>query len=196
MRSRFIFLCLVFFLPWLLKAQVEEETLSGAAARLGGFGGPMFCYSMVGDMHGGGAGGGGAFVINDFFIGAFGQGETFGKMKIENQDYYLSLGYGGLWLGYVSPSHKLLHFYGSLKIAGGGAVLTETEGDHEVEYDDDAFVIHPEAGVELNVAHWFRLAAVGGYRFMNEIKDIPTLEGNDFERTTFSLVMRFGGFGY
>jgi hypothetical protein len=105
-----------------MQAQVEE-TLADRGKKPGGFGGPFFLYSTVGERHGGGAGGGGGFVIDNFFIGVFGQGETFGKISYTDEDYYLSLGYGGLWLGYTVPSHKLVHVFGSMKIGGGGVIL-------------------------------------------------------------------------
>ncbi len=63
---------------------------------------------------------------------------------------------------------------GTLKIGAGGAVLSRDGDDHEVDYEDEAFLLHPEAGLELNVAHWFRIAALGGYRFVNGANDLPT----------------------
>ena len=196
-RSIFIGLLLM---PLLATGQVQE-TVYGSARIKGGFGGPFFLYSTVAEMNGGGAGGGGGFIVNNFFIGGFGQGETFGRVDYNAQEYQLSIGYGGFWIGYVIPSHKLMHLYTSLKIGWGGAVLSEYHRgdfsfDHDIQYDDAAFVIHPEAGVELNVTHWFRMAAVGGYRFMNGVNDLPTFSSDDFDSPSLSLVMRFGGFGY
>lgn len=175
-----------------------EETITGEAHIKGGFGGPFFVYSNVGERDGGGAGGGGAFIIDNIFIGGFGQGETFGRVTLEDQKYYLSLGYGGFWLGYVNQSHKLVHFIGTLKVGWGGAVLShdgEDGDDHDIEYEDEAFILHPEAGLELNVAHWFRIAAQGGYRFMNGVNELPGFSSNDFDSPSFALVMRFGNFG-
>ncbi|HLF63502.1 MAG TPA: hypothetical protein VI603_07110 [Saprospiraceae bacterium] len=191
----FRLIMLILLVPGILPAQTEE-TLTGDARIKGGFGGPFFLYSTVGEMHGRGAGGGGGFIIDKFFIGGFGQGETFGKIDVDDQDYYVSIGYGGLWFGYVAPSNKLLHLLATMKIGWGEAFLSENRDDHSTDYNDGAFVIQPEVGIELNVAHWFRIAGQAGYRFMNGVNDIPTLQSNDFDSPSFALVLRFGAFGY
>lgn len=178
----------------------KEETLAGKGGKIGGFGGPFFTYSQVGNLDGGGAGGGGGMIINGFFLGAFGQGEYFGKIRYDGADYDLGLGYGGLWIGFAAPSYKLIHGLFSLK-AGAGAVTMSKRDNDDFDFDDDdfrdaAFVLHPEAGLELNLTHWFRMSGLVGYRSMRKINNIPTFANQDFSDMTLSLTLRFGKFGF
>lgn len=176
----------------------KEETLSGGARVKGGFGGPFFIYSNADGKSGGGGGGGGAFIINDFFIGGFGQGETFGQRAISSGRYTVGLGFGGFWLGYVNSSYKVAHLYTSLKIGWGSANLQRDDNDpfNGNDYSDAVFVAHPEIGLELNVVHWFRVAFTGGYRLVNGVDTLPGFASGDFNSPTLGLTLRFGAFGY
>ncbi|MCY7330176.1 MAG: hypothetical protein LH618_16615, partial [Saprospiraceae bacterium] len=163
MHTKLLLLALLFASSSLF-AQQETETLFKNNRISGGFGGPIFSWSHANNQTGYGAGGGGGVVFHRFFVGLFGMGETFERPQIGEDQ--LALGYGGLWLGYTTPAHKLLHLYTSVKIGGGAVGITNFEDDWELEDDwiDATLVLVPEAGLELNVARWFRVSGSVGYR--------------------------------
>jgi len=181
------------------REDMTEKTLFDNARVTGGFGGPIFSYSKTDGQSMWGAGGGGGVVLNHFFIGAFGMGETFDDAfdNINNNNEHLGLGYGGLWTGVTWPTHEIIHLYTSLKI-GGGAVgsynYDDSHDNYDDGWDDPVFVAIPEVGVEVNMARWFRLSASAGYRFVDGFGGWKTLESNDLNAPVFGLTMRFGWF--
>ena len=189
-----IFLIALLFSSFTAFGQQETETLFKNSRIRGGFGGPIFSWSQTNNKIGYGAGGGGGVVFDRFFVGLFGMGETFERPQ-PGQDQ-LTLGYGGLWLGYTTPSHKLLHLYTSVKIGGGGVVITDFEDSWEFEDDwaDAALVIVPEAGLELNIARWFRLGGTVGYRFVNGFKGWNDYGRKDLNAPVYALTFKFGWF--
>lgn len=194
MRTK-LFLFALTFCSSTLFAQQQEETLFRRDRLRGGFGGPIFSYSQSDGRTGYGAGGGGGLVFNRMFVGVFGMGETFDKPRAgQNQ---LAMGYGGLWLGYTIPSHKLLHLYASAKIGGGA--IGYTDFDDHWDFDDDwhdaVLVTVPEAGLELNLTHWFRMSGSVGYRFVNGFEGNSLVGKRDLNAPVFNLTMRFGWFG-
>ncbi len=191
---------LLLLLPCMLHAQGTENTLAGSARIKGGFGGPFFVYGQIENHHGGGAGGGGAFIINDFFLGGYGQGETFGQHVVNGLNYDLGLSQGGLWIGYVWPSRRMVHGFGSFKAGYGAATLERNprngEPDSGGDIEDNVWVISPEIGVEVNIAHWMRAAITGGYRWVNGVSKLPYFTDDDYKSPVLGLTLRFGNFGY
>ncbi|MCB0533371.1 MAG: hypothetical protein H6574_25520, partial [Lewinellaceae bacterium] len=178
-----------------LVAQQEQQTLLRNSRISGGFVSPMFSWSHANNKTGLGAGGGLGVVFDDFFVGFFGMGETFERPKVGTNQ--LVHGYGGLWLGYTTPSHKLLHLYTSLKIAGGSVGTTDFEHDWDFDPDlhDATFVVIPEAGLELNVARWMRLSGTVGYRFVNGFAGWGPYGKKDLNAPVVNLTLRLGWFG-
>ena len=176
----------------------KEETLSGRARVKGGFGGPFFGYSQADGQSGAGGGGGGALILNDIFIGGFGQGESFGQRTVGSRRYTTELSFGGFWIGYTYPSHKVIHLYTSLKIGWGNASLRYNDNDpfDNNDINDGVFVLAPELGAEVNVLHWFRIAMTAGYRLVNGVQTLPGFSEGDFNSPTLGVTLRFGGFGY
>jgi len=184
----------------MVHAQEDESTLAGKVRVSGGFGGPFFGYSQIENHTGFGGGGGGAVIINDFFFGGFGQGDTYGQHKVAGLNYDLSLGQGGFWLGYVWPSKRLVHGFGSFKLGFGEAQLDRNQLEGEPvggsDYEDKVLSMTPELGVEINIAHWVRLAVTGGYRWVNGIDKLPYYIDSDFRSPVLGMTLRFGNFGY
>lgn len=195
MHTKLIFFPLLFAFSVPLFAQ-EQETVFRSARLTGGFGGPIFSLSHTNGQTGYGAGGGGGLVFNQVFVGLFGMGETFGPIRYNREQ--LALGYGGLWLGYTVPTNKLAHFYGSVKIAGGSVGTTDWHDDWDFERNDwpyDAvFVAVPEAGIELNMARWFRISGTAGYRFVGGFEGWENFGRTDLNAPVFALTLRFGCF--
>ncbi|MCE7926551.1 MAG: hypothetical protein DYG98_26185 [Haliscomenobacteraceae bacterium CHB4] len=190
-----LFALLLFTIP--VFGQEEQEILFRNARVRGGFGGPIFSWSHTNGETGYGAGGGGGVVFDRFFVGLFGMGETFDNPVIGRNQ--LAMGYGGLWMGFTIPSHKLVHFYASAKIAGGSVGVTDFEDDwdwdDDYNWDDVVFVAVPEAGVELNVARWMRLSGSVGYRFVDGFSGWGAYGKKDLNAPVYNLTLRFGWFG-
>ncbi len=175
----------------------EEETVFNKTRVHGGFGAPIVEYTSMDDQAGVLVGGGGAIIIDDFFFGGFGQGGSFAEHVVGGREYPLNFGYGGLWLGYVKPTVKAIHFFSSVKIAGGSISISEDRDDFEdTLYDETVFVVQPEAGVELNLFKWFRIALTGNYRIVSGIqsKNLGGLSNKDFNSGGMTLTLRFGKF--
>lgn len=149
------------------------------------------------------SGGGGIAVLFDqtFFAGFYGLG-TFKRMErpvAEFQEVDMAFGHGGLWLGYMYQSQRLLHLGLSLKVGGGGVYLAESKStgyifEEENKIDEDAlFVLTPQAEIELNVAPWMKVNVGVGYRYVSDV-DTPYLDASDFNSPVGNINLYFGWF--
>lgn len=181
---------------WAFQLNAQHETLFSNINNVGAFGGPLVEISSINGQVGADVGGGGALILNSFFIGGYGMGTNFPEatLNIDGQElkYEIDSGHGGLWFGYTPNTRKIIHPYGSLKIGWG---KTELKGpDDTPDFSERTFVMIPEAGVEVNVTDFFRIAVTGGYRWVNGINDLQGLENEDFSSALGAITFRFGGF--
>lgn len=189
---KLIALCLIAITAY---GQDKQETLFGNINHIGGFGGPMIEVSSINGQTVADVGGGGALILDNFFFGGYGLGTDAPNIEIGLENFDIDFGHGGLWFGFVTPNHKLMHFYSSFKLGWGEANLIDKDGDKL--FSDNILVLTPEAGIELNLTRWFRLGFTGGYRFVNGVNDLPAGLTNDSFSSPFgALTFRFGGFGY
>lgn len=170
----------------------QTETLFTDEATFGGFGGPMIEFSNINGSLVADVGGGGAFVVNEFFFGGYGLGNDASSVEFEGQKYDIDFGHGGLWFGYAFMQHKLIHIYSSFKVGWGSAKLKVND---DKLFDDNLLALTPDLGIELNITNWFKLGITGGYRYISGIEDLPVLNNDDFTGMTGALTFRFGGFG-
>ena len=171
----------------------RTETLFGRAKTIGAFGGPIVEYHYSGNDVDILAGGGGALIINNFWIGGYGVGSAPNSVFDIPDIRSLELAHGGLWLGGTYKPHNLIHFYSSVKL-GWGAIGVEFDDD-DFDYLDDVYVVQPEAGLELNVFRWFRVAGTASYRLVDGISTNTGLNDDEFNGFGFNLAFRFGFFG-
>jgi len=181
---------------FLLAAQAQHETLFNNARVVGGFGAPIVEMGLNNDMTTS-VGGGGALVIDNFFFGGYGMGSVDFEKLIETEELeQIELGHGGFWLGYTLAPHNLFHLYTSARIGWGGVGI---DVEDEPRYDDidKVFVLTPEAGVELNLASWFRVAGTVGYRYVTGVNEkLGYYDEDDFNGAMVNLTFRFGWFGW
>ncbi len=175
-----------------LEAQ-RTETLFGRARSIGAFGGPIIEYHYSGNDVDILAGGGGALIINNFWIGGYGVASAPSSVFDIPDIRSLDFAHGGLWLGGTYKKHNLIHFYSSVKL-GWGAVGLEFDDD-DFDYLDDVYVVQPEAGLEVNVFRWFRVAGTASYRFVDGISTNAGIDPDRFDGLGFNLAFRFGFFG-
>lgn len=181
-----------------LSAQKEHQTLFSKARVVGGFGGPILEFGLTdGEYSGTYTGGGGGVIVDNFFLGGYGMGGTdLVEQLIDGiEDIELGLGHGGLWLGYTPLSMKVAHPFVSCRLGWGAVDITYNEDQDDFDYTDAVFVVTPEAGIELNVFRWFRIAGTVGYRFVEGISDKSRIGKNSLDGMTAGLTFRFGSFG-
>jgi hypothetical protein len=178
------------------QALAQTETLAGRAGGGGGFGGPIMEIGSLTGNEGVTVGGGGGAIFGNVFIGGFGQGAGYGETVVDGLRNDVSMGVGGLWLGYTPRMHKLIHPYSSLKIGWGGVhVQRPNAGPNDEKFSDRITLIQPELGVEVNVTLWLRIVLSGGYRYVHGVDRLPGgLSSEDFRSFTGNLTFRFGGF--
>ncbi len=192
---------LLFTLLGLSPAHAQHDALFDDVNTLGGFGGPILEFSSINGQLVADVGGGGAIMLDEFFIGGYGMGTGYPEAKIQRNidgeileiDYGLEFRHGGLWFGYVQQIQRKAHLYTSLKTGWGSATL-----QHE-QYGlpkDRLLVLTPEVGVEVNMTSFFKLGLTGGYRIVTGANALPGLGNRDFSSPTGTLTFRFGGFGH
>lgn len=183
---------LIAALFWTFNLAAQEETLFNRAHVVGAFGGPFIEYSFGSDDVTTSVGGGGALIVNDFFIGGYGIGSV-DQNIFDNNFERIELAHGGLWLGYTYPSNKLVHLFTSVRLGWGGLGI-----DLNDDFDtlDGVFVTTPEAGLEINIFGFFRIAATAGYRYVSGVNELRSgVDKDAFNGMVGMLTFRFGGFG-
>jgi hypothetical protein len=100
-------------------ALAQTETQAGEKGG-GGFGGPIMELSRMTGVTGASVGGGGGAVFGNIFFGGFAQAAGFGAVQLDDVEHDVTLGVGGLWVGYTYRPHKLVHPFASLKFGWGG----------------------------------------------------------------------------
>ncbi len=170
---------------------VGDETLFHGRTRVGGFLGPVIKFSEINDQFAALVGGRAGFIINRVLVvGIEGYGLVNEIEASTPRNRLLDFGYGGLLLGYVNRSQKLVHLSIHSLIGGGGL---HYRPDYYDEYVDAVFVCEPGADLILNVTKHFRIGLGGSYRFVSDV-DLPGLSNGDVDGPSASLVLKFGRF--
>jgi len=176
----------------------DDETLFSDVNRIGAFGGPIFEYSNLADDVETAGGGGGAFVLDDFFLGGYGHGTSELNKIFAETNERVKFKHGGFWIGYVPIQHKAIHPFTSLKIGWGKARFRESfivDDETITSFNDNIFVLTPEAGIELNVFSFFRISASANYRQVSGLDKLENFSDSDLSGFGAVLTLRFGGFG-
>ncbi len=200
---------LIIILICLISAPVygqRDETLLGKDLEFGGFGGVVVKMSEIYDGDSGVfVGGRGGWIINrKFFIGGGGYGlvnrvnaSPFGFDFIEyvtREKFRLMMGYGGLEIGIISNTHKLLHNESYILLGAGGVTYGDRFRDFVNDYRNDAFfVIEPATNLIVNVTDFMRLGAGVSYRFITGV-DVSGLENSHLDGISVNFTVKFGSF--
>jgi hypothetical protein len=201
----------------------QEETLIStfdlAEVDHGGFGAVEYKMSRVDGEYASFVGGKGAWIIDHgFFIGLGGYGMANENIHVEDDRRYaeepglyedkpqLSFGYGGLLLGYVIGSDRLVHATISTIIGAGGVSKQYKDNNEESDYRDErhdedwesrdgsgCFVLDPTLAVEINVTEWLRPTIGVGYRYVSGT-DTQGIRDRDLSGFTISGALKFGSF--
>lgn len=173
----------------------QTQTLFNNLDVTGVFGSVIVETGAINEEIGADVGGGGALVLDPIFIGGYGMGTKYPTHEIMNGadagQYDVKFGHGGLWLGIVPNSEKLIHFYGSAKIGWGKARLRQEKDN---VFTDRVFVLTPEIGFEVNLTQYMKMSVTGGYRWVNGVTQLQELANEDFSSPIGLITFHFGGF--
>ncbi len=177
----------------------QEQTLLSGIYDHGGFGGPTFQLTQFDGQTGVMIGGHGGWIINHtVYLGGGGMGLV-NDIEIElapDSLRYLDFGYGGLELGFVLASDRLIHFTFSSLIGGGGVQYRSSYENSNYDFQaegDPFFMVEPAVHVVLNVTRHFRIGLGGGYRLIRGV-DLAGLSDDFLSGPNASLTLNFGRF--
>ncbi len=175
--------------------EMQDETLITGKTRLGFFVAPVMKITELHDNVEGFMGGYAGLIINrNFVIGVGGFGLVNDFEDGAPRDRLLDFGYGGLLLGYISRSHKLVHLSVHSLIGGGGVCYRIWYDDwFDDSYEDAVFVLEPGLDLELNVTRHFRIGLGGSYRLVYGV-DFADLSSHDISGPSASLTFTLGRF--
>lgn len=184
-------------------AACAEETLLGSLGplTLGGYGAFEAKTVKTSDDWNVLVGGKGGCVLNHALVIG---GAGYGQVSELESEYYsipeeppitqeLGLGYGGFYIEYILFSPALVHASVSALIGGGGVYDAYYDEIGNRTDGDAFFVAEPTAGVELNVARFFRINLSGGYRFTSGL-DYANLTDENLRGPSASIAFKFGKF--
>lgn len=175
-----------------------QETLMEGDLRHGGFGAPVVKFTEIDSRFGVLVGGRGGWVINGSVViggGGYGlvNGTNFEHLTNGTGDPGgLTMGYGGLELGYVHRPDARVHASLGLLI-GGGSVAWDPDGPAGERTDDAFFVAEPEVDVVLNVTDSFRAAVGVSYRIAQGV-ELFDLRDADLSGFAAVVAFNFGSF--
>jgi hypothetical protein len=108
---------------------------------------------------------------------------------------YVQLGYGGLEMEFIPASNDLLHLSVGLLVGGGGIGYKpdNNDGINSMQKTNSFFVLEPNVNVNLNVTHYFRIAAGVTYRYVSGLKSAVSTN-TDLSGPSAILTLKFGKF--
>lgn len=165
----------------------QERTLVRGEFDNGGFGGAVFKGSGVNGQFAGFFGARGGWVIDHVFVlGAGGYWMGGGvSAPVEEGTGSIDLWYAGAEIEFISGWSQVYHIT-LLTLIGGGSARLGGESD-------GIWTTEPGLNLEVNVTHYFRLNAGGGYRFVWGV-DLPGLDSGDFSQFFGQVTLKFGAF--
>ncbi len=164
--------------------------------RISGMGGPFMQFTAVAGEFGHMMGGGGAVLLNNFFIGGYGLGLT----NIIPDNYnrqtnsHLTLGHGGFWMGYALFGERSIHLTVSSLIGWGEFGIVQWDGYYPI-VRDQIFVLSPTLEVELNLTRYFRIGAGASYNLYTMVDEYQHgYRSSDLSAPGGFLSFKFGWF--
>lgn len=161
---------------------------------ISGFGGVFISLASIDGQVMPYTGGGGAVLLdNTFYFGGYGLGLS-GDLSVEvaGTEYDVNFNHGGFMLGYNIEPSKLVHFGVSSKI-GWGSIDYRSKNDLTNDTNDQVFILYPQAEVEFNMTHWFKLNVGVGYQQVLGVDDF-FYKQSDVSSPAASISFLFGWF--
>jgi len=164
--------------------------------RISGLGGPFMQFTSVAGEFAFMMGGGGAVLLDDFFIGGYGLGlaNAIPDYVNDNTSDRLTLGHGGFWLGYALFGEKPIHVTFS-SLIGWGEFGVMKYGEYYPFVRDNIFIIAPTLEIELNLTRYFRIGAGATYNIYTMMdENIHGYSNSDISSAGGFLSLKFGWF--
>lgn len=161
---------------------------------ISGFGGVFISLASIDGQVMPYTGGGGAVLLdNTFYFGGYGLGLS-GDLSVDvaGTEYDVNFNHGGFMLGFNIEPSRLVHFGISSKIGWGG-IDYRSKNDLIDSTEDQVFVLSPQAEVEFNMTHWFKLNVGVGYQQVLGVDDF-FYKQNDVSSPAASISFLFGWF--
>ena len=181
-----------------LSVYCQGETLISGKIESGGYGGPEVKFGRINGDWEVLVGGKGGWIINhQFILGGAGygmptKGDIIPGMNPPQNYETFEMGYGGVLLGYVSESNKLIHV--TVDVVIGGGSISNGKNESYNEYGEDAFFItEPNINFVLNVTRNLRFGFGAGYRITSGV-DYFGLDDADIRGESINLSLKFGEF--
>ena len=180
--------------PEVYKKHYEVQTVMNRIEihRISGFGGPTMSYSTINGEFAFLMGGGGGIIINNLFLGGYGEGLS-NTLDIGN-NYSLrdfDFGHGGFWVGYEIAPKKLIHPVISTRI-GWGNITGYSSVENEY-IRDHVFVLVPTISAEINFTRFFKINVGAEYRQTLNV-NVPGMSNKDFSNLGVYVNFLFGWF--
>jgi hypothetical protein len=116
------------------------------------------------------------------------------KLEARSALSSLTLGYGGVRVGYIVAPHDLIHVVASVLVGAGSVQVGEHMGSDTRTYRSASmFALEPDVALEMNIAHWIRAGIDGSYRYMPD-SGIPGLSASKIGGPAAGVLVAFGWF--
>jgi hypothetical protein len=172
--------------------QIQTVMNSFKINRISGFGGPTLSYTSMADEFAVMSGGGGGLIINNFFIGAYGEElSNYLKTNPANEIRNIEFSHGGFWLGYEFNHKQMIHPVLSLRTGWGRAKGIDTNNRLQT---DDVFVAVPTLSAEINFTRFFKLNVGAEYRQTFNLNNLGSYTNSDFSNMGVYMSFLFGWF--
>lgn len=160
--------------------------------RISGFGGPTISYTTMNGEMAVISGGGGGVIINNVFIGGYGEGLSSsingsGTDALRNIEF----GHGGFWLGYEIAPQRMIHPVISSRIGWGNIKGVDIENHY---MKDNVFVVVPTVSAEINLTRFFKINVGVEYRQVFDVNTSNGMSNKDFSNVGVFTSFVFGWF--
>jgi hypothetical protein len=161
--------------------------------RISGFGGPTMSYSTINGDFAFMMGGGGGILINNLFLGGYGEGlsntvDIGGNNSIRELDF----GHGGFWVGYEIAHKWIIHPVISSRLGWGGITGFNTTSNRY--FQDNVFVFVPTISAEVNLTRFFKVNVGAEYRQTLNVDNVSGMSNKDFSGLGVYMNFLFGWF--
>lgn len=184
------------------QSQNTETLFSSGTVNFGGGGGPAVGFSTIGDDFAVLSGGMGGLILNmdnkrSITLGGGGFGLA-NVIRVDRSnpnanENILVFGYGGFLFEYTDRTNKLVHLTFRNILGGGHLGYRSSIMDGRHSSGNQFFVTEPGINVELNVTHYFRIAAGAYYRLVAG-SNVAEFSDNDLSGFAGQLTFKFGKF--
>jgi len=175
------------------KNEVQTVMNTIEIKRISGFGGPTMSYSTIGGDFAFLMGGGGGIIVNNVFIGGYGEGLS-NSIDIQKSTVIrdLNFGHGGFWVGYEIAHNAIIHPVISTRVGWGGiSGYNYTDNKY---FQDNVFVVVPTISAEVNLTRFFKVNIGAEYRQTLNVNVAPGLSNKDFSSVGVYMNFLFGWF--